>query len=992
MIVAMARRMTSPVLVGRSDEVGRIRAAFEASADGTPRHIVIGGEAGVGKSRMLAETGRIAQERGARVLLGGCVSMGDEGLPFAPYTEIIRGLVAADGVTAVQAVAGRAAPDLARIVPALGAAEEARDQELWAQTRLYEALLDLIRRLAERGPLVLQLEDLHWADAGTLAATSYLLRAVHAEPVTVVATFRSDEITRRHPLRPWLAEIARTDRVERIDLVPLEEPEVAALVGHITDGEVPVSELDDIVLRSDGNPFFIEELLAARVDGGATIPGELRDVLLSRVDGLPAETQQLLDIAAVGGRVVEHDTLAAVVGAGPAEMAPALRQLVESGLLVPTQALDGDDAYAFRHALLLEAVYEAMLPSERRQLHRRWGDALAAHDTAASTGAAYLLQIAHHWRFARDPRALPATIAAGDAAMRGYSFDTASREYEAALLLWDDDAPPPDSDHVELLERTARAAYLASRYRTAVEACQAAIDELGEADPARHTELLILLGRTQWVSGDWGGAVPTYERALKTAPDEPPIVLVKALAGLGQVYMLQARLPEARGLCEAAIQGAIDVGDRVLEGHGRNTLAVVLAGLGEIDEATDSIEAALRIALETRDADDIGRAYVNKCDIEFWAGYPERALASAVEGIRVAADWGVSASYGAFVGFGAATFAFECGRWQEGFDIVRDADRLADTTSGTARYRASYVLELMAGAGDPGFDALWHQTRRAYRDRQLTDDHGQTYLAGMHAYALRGQHDQALQLAREGIRVIRPLRLWHRLIELSRLASWPVAQLGMAARSGGDAAALDAARAEMAELLSLAQECSRAASKTTQQRRVGTAAVAHIEAELGRLEGDADMAAWDAVAAAWSELGRPYRAAYARWRAAEAAAAAEDRAAAGERLRAAHATATELGALPMLEHLEGLARRLRLRLDGGGDREAGAEAAYGLTPREREVLVEVAAGKTNREIAAALFISESTAGVHVSNILGKLGVSTRTEAARVALDEELVSD
>ena len=208
MIEPMVRRMTSPVLVGRSELVDQLEEAVSSAAEGEPRHAVIGGEAGVGKTRLLGEMRARAEASGARVLVGGCVTMGSEGLPFAPYTEIIRSLVAQDGAAAVIAAAGRAAPDLARLVPTLDTGEAGPSQEMWAQTRLHEALFDLFRRLSERRPLVLQLEDLHWADAGTLAATSFLLRAIHDEPITIVATFRVDEVTRKHPVRPlWRFQV-----------------------------------------------------------------------------------------------------------------------------------------------------------------------------------------------------------------------------------------------------------------------------------------------------------------------------------------------------------------------------------------------------------------------------------------------------------------------------------------------------------------------------------------------------------------------------------------------------------------------------------------------------------------------------------------------------------------------------------------------------------------------------------------------------------------
>ncbi len=994
MIGAMARRMTSPVLVGRTDAVEQLQAALAAARTGEPRHVVIGGEAGVGKTRLLSRSRELAQADGARVLRGGCVSMGDAGLPFAPYTEIVRSLVAQDGAPQVAAFAGRASRDLARLVPALSPEEVPPAQEMWAQTRLYEALLDLFRRLAERAPLVVQLEDMHWADAGTLAATSFLLRTIHSEAISIVATFRADEVIRKHPLRPWMAEIARDDNVERIDLEPLDHAELAALVHNILGEDLQATELDEIHERSDGNPFFVEELLCCRIDVSETLPSSLRDVLLSRIDLLSESTQQLISVAGIGGREVEHDMLVAVADQSDADAADDLRTLVDAALLVPTHALDGDDAYSFRHALLQEAVCDAMLPTERRRLHRAWAEALEEHDTTESQGAAHLVELAHHWREARDPQALAASIAAGDAAMEGFSYGIAIDQYEEALLLWDDGsvAAAAGIDHVELLERTARAAYLASQFRRAVAACREAIEELGAGDPARLTDLQILLGRTMWAAGDWAASVTVYEEALRIAPSEPPIVRIRALAGLGQAYMLHSRYHEAQPLCEEAVEQARSLGARDLEGHGLNTLGVVLAGLGETAAASDSIEAALQIALELGIPDDIGRAYVNRGDIDSWSGHPERALQSSLEGMRASAEWGVALSYGTYIAFGAVSSAFESGEWAQAARILDDADRMAPTTEGTQIYRSTYVLEFLACRGEDDLDSLWKRTRQLMVDRPPSCCHGLIYLGGIEHAAFADRHDEALEIAWEGIDVVSRSDARFHLSELARVTAWPLAEVGRMARAAGDAKAAGKSDEQMARLLELAGEWQRQVGEPA--GRLGQVLgldVAQVEAERSRMEGSVSAATWGALADAWSELGRPFRAAMARWREAEVAEAAGDREVATSALQEAYGIATHLGAQPLRRQLEVLSRRMRVRLRKSAKGvEDAAQPAFGLTPREREVLALVAAGRTNRQIAEELFISESTAGVHVSNILSKLGVSTRTEAANVVLSQGLV--
>jgi len=283
MISHMAPRMTSRELVGRTAALQQLTNTLDSAREAAPRHVLVSGEPGVGKTRLLSHARAIAESAGTRVLVGGCVSMGDEGLPFAPYTEILRSLVAQDGAARVAALAGPAAGDLARLVPSLASDASPSTQERWAQSRMYEALLELLRRLATDGPVLLQLEDLHWADAGTLATTSFLLRAIRDEPVTIIATMRADEIMRNTSLRSWVAEISRSDRFERLELHPLDVAEVAELVRDISGEEPAPAVIAEYFRRSDGNPFFVEELLASRTDSGSPLASSLRDVLLARV-------------------------------------------------------------------------------------------------------------------------------------------------------------------------------------------------------------------------------------------------------------------------------------------------------------------------------------------------------------------------------------------------------------------------------------------------------------------------------------------------------------------------------------------------------------------------------------------------------------------------------------------------------------------------------------------------------------------------------------
>ena len=747
----------------------------------------------------------------------------------------------------------------------------------------------------------------------------------------------------------------------------------------------------DIQRRSDGNPFFVEELLASRAGSTAALPISLRDVLLTRIDRLPAEARRLIAVAAVGGRQVEHESLMAILGDGGPSPDRAVELLVEAGLLVPTVAADTEDSYSFRHALLQEAVYDGMLPAERRRLHRDWAAVLESHRPGDARAAAFLVNLAHHWREARDGRALRASIDAGDGAMAGYAYGVAGEEYEAALTLWETDGEA-DIDHVELLERAARAAYLASQFRSAVARCRAAIEELGTSDPARLTTLLILLGRTSWVSGDYGASIEAYEEAVREAPPEPPLVKARALAGLGQVYMLHARHREARRLCEEAIATARAIGARDLEGHALNTLAVALAGLGELTVAEATIASSLAIALELGIPDDIGRAYVNRAEIEYWAGDPGRAVETSIEGIRSASDWGVASTYGSWIGHDAVTFAFACGRWDDAARLMAEADRVSGSPEGSFLYRASYVMELMACRGDPGFESLWERVRRLTVGSPESDNRVVVLQAVITHLAFADRSAEAMAFVRESLRLVAAAGTWFRASELAQLAAWPVADVARAARLAQDEVAYHEADALMEQLGHLAGIWhEQLADPREQITRILRRNAEQVAAERARMAGTDDARLWASLAVGWDAVERPFRAALARWREAQAAEAAGDRDAAAGPLREAHRVATTLGARPLAAQLERLARRLRLRMTMGAPVEAlPAPVAYGLTRREREVLAAVAAGRTNRQIADALFISESTAGVHVSNILGKLGVATRTEAARAALDQGLV--
>jgi DNA-binding CsgD family transcriptional regulator/tetratricopeptide (TPR) repeat protein len=991
----MTRRMISPELVGRAEAVAQVLMAFASAKAGETRHVLVSGEAGVGKTRLLTRTGELVSARGGRVLLGGCVSMGDAAVPFAPYAEIVRGLVAQDGAAEIAGLAGHWAGDLARLVPSLGRDDVIPRQERWAQSRLHESLLELFRRLSAREPLLIQLEDLHWADAGTLAATAFLFRAIRDEPIVIVCTIRSDEVTRRHPLRPWVAEVNRSERVERLDLEPLTAAESAELIRIITGIDQATAAMQDIHRRSDGNPFFIEELLASGADEERLLPPSLREVLLTRVDDMEASAQELLGVAAIGGREVDHDMLLAVADRSGPSATKDLAALVEAGLLVPITG-PGDDGYAFRHALVQEAVHDALLPPQRRRLHREYAERLEQRGDAASGDVRLLIQLAQHWREARDVRALDASIRAGDAAMESFAFSTAAQEYDHALDLWADAVTAGDDhiDHIDLLAKAGQAAYYAADSRRAVAAARQALTELtADADPARRSKLGLALARSLWISGDWSASLEAYEATLVAAPPAPHLARIRALAGLGQAYMLFGWLGRSRPLCEEAVELARSVGAHELEGHGLNTLAVDLAGMGESEAAIEAIDRALDIAVELGSPDDIGRALVNQGDVLAWAGYPERALEASRAGIKTVSDLGMETSYGTFIRLNAVSFAYTVGEWGEAAELLAAADRSADPSVGTEAYRAEYALGYLVSSGAPEAAAVWRKAHQMRSEHPSNATSIPTLTAAIEAACFEERFEEAVTLAREGLDLLRKIDGFHRVDDLARAASRPLADVGRRAAMANDDAEFVAARDHLDSLIELMRVSrARMAHPSEALDAVFDAGEAQVQMEWRRLNDDATVEGWRAVAARWHAIGYPYPEAYTLWRAAHATDSAGARRAAVDALKEAHAIAARLGARPLMIQLDVVARKLRVRLESRAVAETSVPsgADFGLTSREREVLSSVAAGRTNRQIAEELFISESTAGVHVSHILSKLGVTSRTQAARLAISQGLV--
>ena len=460
---AMAARVSSPLFVGRRGELEQVRTALGAATEGQPTIVLVAGEAGVGKTRFVAEaTGALGPAY--RVLAGGCVDVAGGTVPFAPIIEALRGLARSLPEAELNRLFGPGRADLAPLLPQLRRDPTDGDGTGLAygsaQGRLFEAVLGLLDRLTATGPVVLVVEDMHWADRSTLDLLAFLVRNLRQGPMLLLGTFRSDELHRRHPLVPFLAELKRARPIVHIDLARFDRREVMDQVEAIA-GRSPDPELvDRIYSRSEGNPFFAEELLAAEGTINGQVPDTLREVLGARIAALGDSSQELLRIAAAAGTRVRTDLLAAVAGMEDETLLRSLRESVEHQILVPDDD-GGASRYRFRHTLVQEAVYADLLPAERTRLHASFAgvlEELPEADRDASAAA----EIAYHWYAAHDlPRALEASVRAGIAAESAWAFAEAQVQFERALELWDR-VPGAGQrvglDRVDLLERAAATA------------------------------------------------------------------------------------------------------------------------------------------------------------------------------------------------------------------------------------------------------------------------------------------------------------------------------------------------------------------------------------------------------------------------------------------------------------------------------------------------------------------------------------------------------
>lgn len=937
-------------MVGREAETRVVRAVFERSLEGTPVALLVEGEAGIGKSRLLREFAADVANR-ADVHVGWCLDLGASRTPFGPLVGILRSIVSQLGAESVRAQLGVGAEALGMLLPELNPTERSQT----SPDRVRDAIAALIEVAAERNPQVLIVEDLHWADDSTLAILAFLMRSLTRGRIMLLLSCRSDDVRRGDAVSSFIGESTRARLLDRVQVDRLDADAVRELAEAIIGQPLSDTALERIRSRAEGVPFFIEEIAGC---SAGPLPGTLRDLLLARFDRLGDDARRVVQVASGADRALSHPTVSALAGLADGRLDEAIREATQSGILVVV-----DDEYRFRHALLREAVHDDLLPGERARLHRSYAELMEQQGAGAASGEPAAL--AYHWQLAQDPRrALAAAMTAMSDAKARFAFASAARFGEFVLDLW---AQVPDAEIVVDVPRLEFLRSLGSVLRNAGDGERAlavvnlALSEVDPAavDPRTHARLLrdkayytMNLGRN--------GSVPLLQDSLSVLDGrvDDDRLHASILNQLGSRYMVAGRLADAIDIAMEAERRGDAAGSDEETSIAANIRAASLAHLGRVADAHEQYALALARA-NTTNAEL--RYRVNYSDLLGLLGRYRDAVRVAEEGMERAREYGVERTTGAIMTQNMAVPLLEMG------EIERVEGMLA-------RELAQATLRIF---------------------------HAYSTMTRVRVLSWRGRHVEAAEIVREWHPVFAEAGVDERQIWYDEI----MMRLSVA-ESGGDLrAALDEVRAMLRDdgprLLHERRLMLEAGWLIAELRATGEAvedAVSEVrEAWLSQPEQLLDDAWWSILSAFLDPSIPALRSAVdladgddvpvtfrvmTRLVLARMLVDTADRPAAASVLDEARRTAETLGHVPLgravaeFAHAAGL-RAADSRHAGG----VGSGDAEQLTARELQVLELITEGLSNRQIAERLFISVKTVSVHVSAVLRKLGVASRTEAA-----------
>ncbi|MFD1826164.1 MULTISPECIES: helix-turn-helix transcriptional regulator [Mumia] len=949
-------RPTEP-LVGRETELSRLLAATGVADPEARGGVLLSGDAGIGKTRLLRELAVLAADGGHRVMVGHCVDLGDSAIPFQPFAEMLAGLDDATRTSMSDAM-----PPLGPLM--WGAADGAGVD----RGELFSSVVTALELLGASRPVLLIVEDAHWADASTRHLIRYVLSQRYEGDVRVVVSYRSDDLHRRHPLRADVAEWSRLPGVQRLDLGPLADDEVRALVRSRDAGAIGASGLAAILRRAEGNAFIVEELLDVD-DKNGPLPPTLADLLLVRLDRLDDAGRHVVRALACAVGEVSDELLSAVVDLPPSTIEDGVRAALDHRILSRTRS----DGYVFRHALLAEVVRDDLLPAERRRIHAAYVKVLSGRGDSADVAR-------HAFEAGLDEVAFTASVRAAERATRVAGHDEAADHYERAFSVVS--AAPEGTDVVGLVIAASEAKTAAGYVRRAWVLVGDFLEQADDLPVEDRARLLVAYGTAALMADRIVEPRQALEELFVLVPEQPTALRAsveelaaraasnerhfdEAIRWATQAMTLGQRLGLNRLVADAAATKArarARIGDDP-EGDERRFLEVAKIAATEGDVVAE-LRARHHLAFYYHE-----RGMLDRAEAEFL-----RTMKTAVQAGR---QW---APYGFDGRFFASVTAYLLGHWDLVLELC-DVGMLQPPKVPAADLEAVGLL-VSAGRGDGA--AL----RTAERLRALW--HKDIVLAIHCATA-------AIDLARDAGEATR----WHDDLVMTLTQDWDGEFVPARLRMGGllvgrlaDEAG-HASTAERSEWLTRAEQLRAVADHVIEQRGPfgpeGAAWSLRLDAEILRLRwivgGEvalpALLTAWRETTQAFAELGQVYEEARSASRLAAVLQASGDVAGAKEVASSAHEQAVALGAAPLTRVLEQLAGSTTAAATSAASKPhvAGEKP---LTAREREVLEHLVEGRTNGEIATLLFISTKTVSVHVSNILAKLGASTRTEAAAIA--------
>lgn len=979
-----SNRALAPHMVGRQAQLYQLESLLQEASRGAGQIVFLAGDAGVGKTRLVREFLRRARVRdGVEILEGHCYDE-DPAVPYGPFVNAIRSFMHTVGVDAITHVAGPWKRDLAMLLPELGtpAAAESAEPQLLKQ-RLFAALHHLLRPQSDQHCRIVVLEDLHWSDQTSQELLHYLSRSISRDRLLFLGTYRTDELHRRHPLTHLLAQLLREPVYHEVRLAPLSRAELADMLETTLERALPGGFVEALYSRTEGNPFFVEEVLKSLMAHAAldsliqsvqqghgidqlAIPFSLKDSILRRTGDLDPTMGAVLTYAAVIGRRFDFEILLQLTGLTEADLLRALALLVERQLVVEEPG-GAEDRYRFRHALTREAIYDDLLGRERRIKHREVLRVLEAvyqadHERIVDQLAYHSLQARETAQAARYARL------AAERAARMYAYREAVAHYEVALELLDTDDPRAYADLYEQLGEVANPIGDSDRYLRYWREAQRYYEQVGDA--IKVADIHRRLGRVLWDRGDSAGAFTHAKTALEILETAPPgYELAMAYSTLSQLHMLAFQQEESIAWGEKALQLAEQLGDVRVQAHALNNIGTSLAEIGEAERGIACLERSMALARQSNLTADVLRAYNNLGDRLAHNGEFKRSAALIREGIAFGAQVGWE-SFTSQLRSILAWIEMYLGHWEQA-RILIDAEMNERPVScpwilitkaellfyqgeiGAARQVFETVLTVCETANEPHLleHALMHLARVLLR-------------SGDPAQAI-ATVDRCRQLIQQWPATVDSADVLYCAIDI---------YLG--------AGAVTSARSLLASLVKIDEQKPNPLTRTLCAEAQGLLALyEHRFAEA--------VGYFERAGTGWRAMELPFDAAVSRRRLAESLLQTGDpahRERARQELTAARQRFAHLGAVLELASVDALLRQfdpepsvvqpIDTRLDE-------------LTPREREVIALLARGYSNREIANELVISAKTAEVHVSNILGKLGFTSRAQAAAYAVEHGL---